>query len=279
MQRISNTERAAFGHLFGNVPALHTTVASVLEGRCGELYAGPDGTAWIVAAPFWFPAGPTAGANADLFVKTIREFGGVLVTSEDWMERVERELPGRSSRTDRTPYSADSLSAERLETLLTTAQEGVEIRRMDAALVAAAASEISDSLLFASSFDGPQSFVRDGIGFCVLEGGKPVAGASSAVVSSTAIEVQINTHPDCRGRGLATLASASLLGWCLENGLTPNWDTGNSVSERLAERLGYRRLPGYQMLEVAPPGMTYSSSNVGNSVVGSASSGHAGRAW
>ncbi len=65
--------------------------------------------------------------------------------------------------------------------------------------------------------------------------------------------MQVNTHLDHRGRGFATQVSAALLSWCLEHDRTPNWDTGNPISDRLARTLGYVPREHYEMLEVSPP--------------------------
>jgi GNAT superfamily N-acetyltransferase len=255
-QRILGPDRRGFAGRFDHVPALHTIVASVLEGRCGELLAGSDGptdAAWILVPPFWFPVGSTHGDAADQISSAVEMFGGVVVAAEDWLEHIEKRCPGRSRRDARTPFSACALSLDTLRVLARLEAADLEVLRMDATLIGEAATKIDGDLLQSGSFADPEAFERDGIGFCVLASGEPVAAATSAFVSADAIEVQVNTHPQHRGRGLATLASAALLAWCMEHGVEPNWDTGNPVSARLALRLGYEQLPGYEWLAVRPP--------------------------
>lgn len=229
-------------------------MASVLEGRCGRLLTGPgaNGTAWIEALPFLFPAGNVEGSVAEAFLESVGEAGGVVVGTERWLVEIERHCAGRTLRTPRTPYSAEGLDVGHLQSLATRADEDTEIVRMDEELARLAVTEIDPDLVFPGSFSEPRAFAADGVGFCVLRQGRPVSAATSAFVSSDAIEVQVNTHPGHRNCGLATKASAALLTWCLEHGLTPGWDTGDEASRQLARRLGYRELPGYEMLVVAP---------------------------
>lgn len=78
-----------------------------------------------------------------------------------------------------------------------------------------------------------------GLGVAILEGDKLVAGASSFASSSTAIEIEIDTHPDYQRQGLARVASAQLLLTCLEGGIEPSWDAHNLTSCHLAQQLGY----------------------------------------
>ncbi len=254
IQTISSPDRKQWSALFHDVPALRTCVASVLEGRCGRLLASPGGhgTAWIEAPPFLFPVGDVEGPVAEAFFESVGAAGGVVVGAGRWLVEIERRWAGRTLRAPRTPYSAEGLDVGHLQSLATIADEDTEIVRMDEELARIAVAEIDHDLVFPASFSDPKAFAAGGIGFCVLLHGKPVSAATSAFISSDAIEVQVNTHPGHRSRGLATRASAALLAWCLEHGLTPGWDTGDDASRQLARRLGYRELPGYEMLVVAP---------------------------
>ncbi len=59
----------------------------------------------------------------------------------------------------------------------------------------------------------------------------------------------MDTHPACRGQGLATAASAALLLACLDRGLYPSWDAHTRQSLALAEKLGYRYSHAYPAYE------------------------------
>jgi len=70
--------------------------------------------------------------------------------------------------------------------------------------------------------------------------------AWSSLVCSRGIEVSVSVAPEHRMRGMATVLSAYLVMWCLENGVQPHWDAANPESCRLAEKLGYTRAGTYR---------------------------------
>ena len=74
----------------------------------------------------------------------------------------------------------------------------------------------------------------------MLRDGKVVAGASTAHCYRNGIEVEIDTDPAERRKGLATAVGAKLILSCLDDGLEPRWDAANLISVHLAEKLGYR---------------------------------------
>lgn len=93
---------------------------------------------------------------------------------------------------------------------------------------------------FCSQFDSWEHYRDFGLGFVVMCGGEPVAGASSYIFYKGGIEIEIDTHIEHRRKGLAYACGARLILECLERGLYPSWDAQNEISLHLAQRLGYR---------------------------------------
>ena len=69
--------------------------------------------------------------------------------------------------------------------------------------------------------------------------GQILSGASCYSTYSRGIEVEIDTHPDHRRKGLAYSCGAAMILECLNRGLYPSWDAANLGSVALAEKLGY----------------------------------------
>jgi len=90
-----------------------------------------------------------------------------------------------------------------------------------------------------SQFADAEDFLRRGVGVAVLHGGELVAGASSYTVYDGGIEIEIDTKPAYRNRGLASACGARLILTCLDRGLYPSWDAHDLRSVALAEKLGY----------------------------------------
>lgn len=92
---------------------------------------------------------------------------------------------------------------------------------------------------FVAQYEDYEQYRKMGLGMMVLKDGAPVAGASSYTSYRDGIEIEIDTLPEFRRRGLATACGASLILKCLERGWYPSWDAANLWSVALAEKLGY----------------------------------------
>ena len=115
---------------------------------------------------------------------------------------------------------------------------GFALERMDAGLAAQLDAELEPHGL--QVFASPDDLVANGIGFAAVAAGDVACAATSYTRSSRRVEVAIATRPRFRGRGLAAAVSAAFLRHSLDAGLVPCWSASNPVSQRLAERLGYR---------------------------------------
>jgi GNAT superfamily N-acetyltransferase len=90
-----------------------------------------------------------------------------------------------------------------------------------------------------SQFAHYHDYRKRGIGVAVIHQGKPVSGASSYTVYNGGIEIEVDTKPEFRRKGLAAACSARLILECLQRGLYPSWDAYDLRSVALAEKLGY----------------------------------------
>ena len=89
-------------------------------------------------------------------------------------------------------------------------------------------------------FPDVPTFLRDGIGYCALDGGTVACAATSYAVAAGRIELAIATHEDHRRRGLGAATAAALMLHCVERDIVPHWNAANPGSQRLAVRLGLR---------------------------------------
>jgi len=92
---------------------------------------------------------------------------------------------------------------------------------------------------FVSNYSTYEEYSDYGLGFVVLDGEVPVAGASSYSHYNDGIEIEVVTREDYRRRGLATCAVAALILECLDRNLYPSWDAANLYSVGLSKKFGY----------------------------------------
>ena len=85
-----------------------------------------------------------------------------------------------------------------------------------------------------------------GLGVVALHRGAIVSGAASYAVYDGGMELQVDTAPEYRRRGLAAACAARLMLTCLERDLYPSWDAHTRASLALAEKLGYRSAGEYR---------------------------------
>jgi len=97
-----------------------------------------------------------------------------------------------------------------------------------------------------------EQFSTFGKAFTVWVDGKPASTAFAATRHGNQLEIGIETLEAYHGRGLAYLACAKLIKYCLDNQLEPVWSCryGNTASLNLSKKLGFTeilRLPFYHL--------------------------------
>ena len=134
---------------------------------------------------------------------------------------------------------------KRLETFARSLPNSYTIRKIDRNLYDLC-SRIPWSRDLVSQYPTWEAYQAQGLGFAVLRNGAPVAGASSYASFDGGIEIEIDTCPAERRRGLARACGAALILDCLDRGLYPSWDAHDTVSLALAEQLGYQSAGPYR---------------------------------
>lgn len=128
-------------------------------------------------------------------------------------------------------------SKEKLRALACPPQ-GMAIVPFDEALLTQAlAAQWSEDQT--GAFLSPADFLRDGFGMALVRDGALLSGCASFCRHADGYEIQVDTHPDARGKGYATMVCAAFILALLEKGMLPYWDAANAKSMRLAQKLGF----------------------------------------
>lgn len=211
---------------------------SCLQGCMG--YAVTDceenpSSAEIVVGDFCFFAGVS---NPGLAAKAAAPI--MIPRTEAWGKTLEDVWGGGAEKAMRYAIKKEPgiFSLGLLRKYAGTLPEGFTLNLFDEQIYKAALSERWSSD-FCSLFADYEDYKRRGLGAAVLYQGKLVSGASSYAVYHGGIEIEIDTKPQFRQRGLAAACGARLILECLERGLYPSWDAHDLRSVSLAEKLGY----------------------------------------
>lgn len=98
-----------------------------------------------------------------------------------------------------------------------------------------------------NNFESSSDFMKRGIGVIITCNGEILSGASSYSIYDGGIEIQVDTKPSYRMKGLGYMVSAALIIACRERNIYPNWDAANEISMQLALKLGYNYSHSYSI--------------------------------
>jgi hypothetical protein len=242
VETVGRADRHRIAPLFAGHSHLRAGVDSILQGNCGVAVANQGSeavAAQLAIGPITFFGGDAHHPAASRLVTSLSGLRLIIVPDKAWRDLVYREHGEKVKTETRLPFSSEALSIAHLRKCAKRVARGYRIARMDLALARRVNQEVNPDLILPEVFASPTDFVERGVGFCALRGHRLVCGATSALLSDKAIEIQINTIRDHRGQGLATAVGAALAAHCLERGVDPGWDTGSAASERVALKLGY----------------------------------------
>ncbi|MCB7320406.1 GNAT family N-acetyltransferase [Lacrimispora sp. 210928-DFI.3.58] len=229
-----------------------TIIWSCLDGTMGELYGREKRSVMAALGDFIFLAGEP-DRELVLFRPegSKKEFVIMVPQNEQWAALIEDVYGEKARKIQRyaTKKEPEAFDRKRLQRLAARLEDGYLLKNIDKSLYEACRlSDWSKDLV--SQFADYEAFSKTGLGIVALKDGKIVSGASSYSRYKMGIEIEIDTDPLFRRKGLATACGASLILECLDRGLYPSWDAHNLWSIALAEKLGYHRSEPYIAYEI-----------------------------
>ncbi|MBC8107100.1 MAG: GNAT family N-acetyltransferase [Anaerolineae bacterium] len=183
---------------------------------------------------FTFVAGDPTGEAARSCVE--HATFDLIPCDEQWKELLHA-VHGPNLRThERIAFRSSRFDREALTQVVKRLPPEFTIVRVDPSNVDAF-STLGPALV--GNFDSTESYLAKGLGFGIWREGRFVSAVSSFCVAGDELEVEIQTRPEFRRGGLATISAAQLILHCLDHGLTPHWDAHNTMSADLARKLGF----------------------------------------
>ncbi|WRS28084.1 GNAT family N-acetyltransferase [Oscillospiraceae bacterium MB08-C2-2] len=221
-----------------------TMIWSCLQGYMGNAWVdslvSPQ-SAQIITGDFCFFSGKP---NMELVKNIPTSFPSpcllMAATTEQWFPLIEQQYAQRAEKSIRYAFKKDTQGFDtvQLQRYANNLPSHYSLLPIDEKQYHVTSLEPWSRDL-CSQFPTYEDYEKRGLGFVIMEGEKIICGASSYTVYRDGIEIEIDTHPEYRRRGLATVCAANLILKCLEQRLYPSWDAANKESASLAQKLGY----------------------------------------
>ncbi len=224
-------------------------ILSCLQGHMGEMtaYGDEPESAAIVSGDLCFFAGKPdpalfEGISGPCYLVPM-DAGWESLTESFYGSRVRRFLRYAIKK------EPDVFDREKLASFCRVPGPDYELRMIDEGIYNALLGEKWSADL-CSRFENYDDYKKRAVGTAVLHRGAPVSGASPYAVYDGGIDIEIDTKPEYRRRGLATACGALLILECLKRTIYPGWDAHDLRSVALARKLGYTPDRAYTAYEL-----------------------------
>ena len=216
-----------------------TLILSCLQGHMGVLVTDNDGnpaSAMINSGDFCFFAG---NPNTEFF-SSISGYKLLAPKDKRWEEAIENYYGNRVNKILRYAIKKEPgvFDKEKLTSFINRLPECYELTFFNEEIYNMARNEEWSADL-CSRFSTYAKYREKAFGTAILYEGKLVSGASPYGIYDGGIDIEIDTKPEFRQKGLATVCGAKLILACLDKGIYPSWDAHDLRSVSLAEKLGY----------------------------------------
>ena len=226
-----------------------TLITSCLQEVMGKIYVtdvDAPRSALACVGCFAFCAGRP---DRELLIDRPAGFMILIPQNEAWAALIEACFPDAKKTTRYAIRKDTRFDPDLLRRQAEKLPEGYELRPVDGTIYdLCLQSPLTED--FVSVFGSKENFLRLGRGMVILRNGRIVSGASSYSRYREGIEIEVDTVPEERRKGLAGIACAALILSCMEEGLYPSWDAQNQISVHLAEKLGYEFDHEYTVYEI-----------------------------
>ena len=248
--------------VFTKHPKVDFTLDCILEGTMGNVYVDElisPNVFLVKNGPFYILAGNAQHKNCELIINRIADGATILPSPQCWINNLEASSATKLMPYQRFSFDHRAIKIAQLDKIITTKRNNYYVEKINKKLEKAILTS-DDFSYHLQNFSDINDFLQRGIGFVALakNSNTIVAVASSALVCSKGIEINIMVLPAHRKKRLAKQVAAHLVKAVLAQGKVPHWDAANEISAQLALSLGYQSAGSYQAHRVVKSSNSYS---------------------
>ncbi|BCN30623.1 GNAT family N-acetyltransferase [Anaeromicropila herbilytica] len=228
-----------------------TMIWSCLDGCMGQAWADQiehPSIALIIVSDFGFLAGDVDSVEASVVASYIPDYYERLILVPKDAECGKLIQKVYASRSDRSITSfqryalkkeKDAFNREHLQSYVDALPKEYQILPIDKEIFQVIKCE-DWSYDLVSAFSSFEDYLeKAAVGYVVIKDSKIVSGVSTYTYYKGGVEIEIDTHPEYRRRGLGIACAARFILECISRDLYPSWDAANKGSLDLAIKLGY----------------------------------------
>src|ERR1700741_1110883 len=176
---LDGDNRASLRRLFDRYPCLYGSVAAVIEGGMGRVFADAQEEPCVALAvlDFHFLAGDPLHPNALLPFELLQPGDVVIAPTPAWHNLVAATYPSALAVYRREAFQAEQFDIDQLRRFCQALPSGFELRQVRLEEVTQFATDLDPALIY--NFRCHEEFMTRGVGVGSLHQGIGVSGASS----------------------------------------------------------------------------------------------------
>jgi len=151
---LDSDNRASLRRLFDRYPCLHGSVAAVIEGGMGKVFADSQQEPHVALAvlDFHFLAGDPLHANALLLFKLLPPGAVVIAPTPAWQDLLAATYPNELTVYHREAFQAEQFDVDKLRRFCQALPSGFALRQVRLAEVMQFATDLDPALVYNFSF-------------------------------------------------------------------------------------------------------------------------------
>ena len=165
---LDRDNRASLRKLFDRYPRVHGSVAAVIEGGMGRVFADAqeDPRVALAVLDFHFLAGDPLHANTRLLFKELQPGNVVIAPTPAWQHLVAETYPGGLAVYHREAFQAEQFDIDKLRRFCQALPSGFELRQVRLEEVTQFATDLDPALIY--NFRSHEEFMTRGVGVGIL---------------------------------------------------------------------------------------------------------------